>query len=646
MTFLLLALSVVEGAALLQDPAAELRRLSKEWEANPDAPKLNRVLYVEQIAALKTPEAADYLLKRLRTSRSWEINQAIARTLRTNGSRTAFLGLKEILERTTEDPETRRIALTSAAAWDNEESMDLVVRFARNAHPTNDLRVTAVGLLDRVPLERGADTWLKLLEESEPEILIPALRTLAPLRDPKVVERAAALLANEKMSEPIRAAAVGPLRAMGDVLHAKTLLAAPASYGGKLEEAMIEALGGFVDPEAIALLQKLALNSDRPQTRALCVRALGAGGRTASLSTLRKAIDDPQEWVREAAVEGIASMGTSEAWAALGEVAKMGTSRVHQAAIEMLGRAPADPAVEAALTALAGSKQADVRVAALLAIGQRATPPLLDVVAGLLDHGHWPTRAAAALALRSYRTRRSVDLLIARLAKEDGRLRWDIVSSLRALTGKSLGFTAEPWKEWWSRAADGFLFADGHSDLEGGGPGATRAYYGVPLLSKRIVFCIDSSTSMRNPISDAKSSSRLMEARRELAETLKSLGPDVFFNVIFFANEAEPWKKTLQQATPKNVSAAIHRSQEEQPDGNTNIYAALMAALADPQVDTVFLLSDGDPTRGRFTEPERILKEFGGINRTRRVMVHTIALGPNAFMKALAAQTDSRHVEK
>ena len=79
---------------------------------------------------------------------------------------------------------------------------------------------------------------------------------------------------------------------------------------------------------------------------------------------------------------------------------------------------------------------------------------------------------------------------------------------------------------------------------------------------------------------------------------------------------------------------------------------AMGSCLVDPQladaddVDSVVLLSDGSPSRGRYDRDFRILQEFPVANRFRRMAVNTVLVGTKGadrkFMQDLAAATGGR----
>ena len=624
---------------------AELDALKKRWADQRTAPLAERIETVRAIAGLKSEPAANYLHHGIFLhSRSVEIRRAIAEALADNGTPRAFRALAVIVRRSEERRVVRQAALASAAAWANDVGLEVVAPLARNRNPKNDLRDDAVALLGRFPIEETRRHWMKLLGEADVRVRIPALKALSPLKDEKVVAQAIKIYNDPKKPEKLRAAAVEAIRVMNDTRHVTILLQGAVAPGGALEKGLTEELSKVTDAKAVRLIARYAAKSARPQIRVVCMRALPHLKYADVLATLKKALSDPIEEVREAAVEGLPTVGTPEAVAAHRDFAQQGERRAHLAAIAMLGRLDAGDAGDLLMN-MAEDRSSAVRVTALLALGMMAPDGVLDLFARQLNHKHWPTRAATIRSLGFVPDKRSVALLLDRMDREEGRLRWDIALALSLLTGKMLGYTSEPWREWWARHRETFVFPKLAGQPDPAEAASTKAYYGVPLLSKRITFCIDASGSMSATTAD-RPISKLEAARRTLKQTLRSLGEDVMFNIVFFDEIAVPWKSKLQPADPRNVQRALDMARRVKPSGGTNIFGTLGVALADPGVDTIFLLSDGKAHTGRFTDPDRILREIAAINRTRRVVIHTISLGPSRFMKRLAEVTGGKYVER
>ena len=88
-----------------------------------------------------------------------------------------------------------------------------------------------------------------------------------------------------------------------------------------------------------------------------------------------------------------------------------------------------------------------------------------------------------------------------------------------------------------------------------------------------------------------------------------------------------PNTRRLVDAGPDGIKKALKWLDRLAPSGGTNSYTALKAGFERfPEVDTIYFLSDGKPSRGAITDPDRIAARVIEMNRRRRVRVHTIAL--------------------
>jgi len=90
--------------------------------------------------------------------------------------------------------------------------------------------------------------------------------------------------------------------------------------------------------------------------------------------------------------------------------------------------------------------------------------------------------------------------------------------------------------------------------------------------------------------------------------------------------------------------------EDQRPSGSTNIYDALLIAFSDPQVDTIYLLSDGEPTTGHITDTARMLEEIRRINLFRKVKINTIGFNlkgeAEELMRKLADENYGAFVAK
>ena len=79
--------------------------------------------------------------------------------------------------------------------------------------------------------------------------------------------------------------------------------------------------------------------------------------------------------------------------------------------------------------------------------------------------------------------------------------------------------------------------------------------------------------------------------------------------------------------------------------GGTNLYGSLEFAFEDPDVDTIFLLSDGEPSVGDVIDPQLIREVVAERNETRGVVINTIAIGADLeVLEWLAEDSGGTHV--
>jgi len=305
-----------------------------------------------------------------------------------------------------------------------------------------------------------------------------------------------------------------------------------------------------------------------------------------------------------------------------------------------------DPLVLAELIRLR-ARRGDEAVFALL--GQR------------LDDPNWPVRAAVIRELSRVPRRESIDLLVARLAKEDGRLRDDIAEALRALTGQNFLPEPDPWRIWWEKSRDAWRPPQQPTSGDEPAPGQEKGvvyFYGIRASSKRVVFCLDVSGSMNFPLDGqgGEGAPRIEKAKHELVQALTGLPDDARFTIVVYNTDVRTWKNSLQEASPRNKASARKFVEGLEPDGATNIFDALVTALEiaapparnrEPGADTIFFLTDGLPTHGRIIEPHQILDEITRRNRVLGVSIHTVGVSKEqgaGLLLNLARRNGGRYV--
>jgi len=208
-------------------------------------------------------------------------------------------------------------------------------------------------------------------------------------------------------------------------------------------------------------------------------------------------------------------------------------------------------------------------------------------------------------------------------------------AALIRLSGKNLGIDESEWKRlvgsWTPRS----------KPREGGvpkpPPKSEATFFGVTLPSGDLVFLIDVSRSMKDGY---KGRPLIQVVKEKVIELLSGFGPDRRFNVVFFSDGARAYRPKMVPATKTEVARAIRFIRKAKPRGNTNLEAGLRAAIADPKVSDIALLSDGLPNRGFVRLPGWVVSLLGD----RKVRIHTIGTKASAeFMKRVAELTGGRH---
>jgi hypothetical protein len=329
------------------------------------------------------------------------------------------------------------------------------------------------------------------------------------------------------------------------------------------------------------------------------------------------------------------------------------------------------------LLAAVGEKDPEVREAIVVGLGRglKQREDARAALAAAVEDPAWPVRLAAMRALALNPNVETVDLLVARMAREAGRMTFEVGHLLGGMTGQKFGADAEGWRHWWTENRTAHAtgvsklkpgpFAPGDPGTGERQRGAVR-YHGIDSWSRRILFVLDISGSMDEPGGRDPNKPRLDEAKTELLNTLRTLGGDATFSVFVFHDSVHKWKPGLVAATEKARAEATEWVKELGPSSWTNTFAALEEAIrvsaaggmdADygGGADTIFLLTDGSPTtpEGETAYPDgsretdRVLEAAREWNPAGRVTIHCIGVGDTIdrrFLERLAKENGGRCV--
>lgn len=324
-----------------------------------------------------------------------------------------------------------------------------------------------------------------------------------------------------------------------------------------------------------------------------------------------------------------------------------------------------------------------VRAVAADIFGATRDQEIVKSLIPLLDDPFLEVQLAATHALRQIGGHDVVEAFIERLPKMKGRLLDDVGDSLLWLTGEDFGASNVSWKAWWeSKGKDAEIRGIDRDEYdairEKSRNNTTGTYYGLRVISKFVTFIVDISGSMEEPYEvgsiklpggrkgkkgtgvaekENPSGSKTKEvlpkievARRELVRVLDGIPDGTQFNIIPFESSFTPWRPALVQMDDQVRSMSIEFVEQLKPRGMTNVFDTLVSALEDPEVNTIYFLSDGSPTMGKITEPQGILSEIKALNADRKVKIHTIGfhLDPGAaqLMRRLAEENHGDFVER
>jgi len=322
--------------------------------------------------------------------------------------------------------------------------------------------------------------------------------------------------------------------------------------------------------------------------------------------------------------------------------------------LDALGRAGSDSAV-AVLLKLTRVKDEGLRAVVMGSLGFARNRPaaIAGVAAGLADR-HPYVRAAALRALERLvrsgaRDRSMIGGLIEHIARETQyRLRVGSLELLVELSGQNMGFEVTDWRKWWNHEREGFDFLAVGERKHTFVTTRDLSYFGIEIASKRIAFLLDVSNSMLSPARGKKAReqklSKLDVMKRELAGVVEKLPADAAINILIFDKRIRFWEKQLARLTPSTRKKALGYVEGLTTGGGTNIYDTIELAFRDSLVDTIYLLTDGQATTGRFKDGPGMVRGLRELNRGRGITLHSIAFGRECeWMREAAADNGGQY---
>lgn len=393
-----------------------------------------------------------------------------------------------------------------------------------------------------------------------------------------------------------------------------------------------------------------------------CLTALADSRSPKFHKQLLERLADPVSDLRSSAARILGEFGDPQAFGPLMELMERDADiAVVRACIVSLGQlSTSESQWRRQLKLLARDRRAQVRNAALEQLIELGGTGVEDLVEEAFGHGQWSTRLIALDYYEAERTREATGRIIGRMPDESGFMLGRFAEALWRLTGEPHRSDAKRWGRWWKDKGDEFepLSAEDLALREAAEERrrlsqSTKAktFFGVKLESRRMIFIIDISGSMDELLlprrGEERGEPRMAVARRELASFLAGLDNGTLFNVIVFSSEAGLWRSAgAVSSNPETRGAAVDFVTSLRAFGGTNLYGALELAFEDTDIDTIVLLSDGEPSMGRETAPYMIRRRVSEWNANRGAVIHTIAVGSSlAVLEDLATDTGGTYVE-
>ena len=462
-----------------------------------------------------------------------------------------------------------------------------------------------------------------------------------------------------------------------------------------VRDAVFELIAEQNDPRMLEALSKQVGHRD-PFVAATVAELLGRCRSGDGRRALEKALGHRHPWVALESIWALEALGEAESADALAKAFKRRREyRVKGDALIALARIDPEQAAEHVQDAL-DDKQPAVRIAGLVALRLvdqvRAVEAAVAVIgADALDRKErgWEPRLlfAALETLYLWEQRagqpelavRAIEACLTRLDREEGLPQHKLGLALEDLTGaEGIADDALAWRGWWDARKDGFTPQDKQLDRDalvdepglpqgvapagpsrpvtGDDPGAkTRVrFHGIPVHSKRMIFAQDISGGMNNPLDkdEGDEPTKMAFSKAELERVLNALGEDVGVNVVFFATEYyRPAEQLVPLGANRERLIAFVREQETpnwrkeelKHASRSNLFDALSFMLQDPEIDTVYFLSEGGPNSGRFTDHDRFMTHLARLNVYQRVQVHTLQVTSSKtlskFLRRLARLT-------
>ncbi|MCR9245827.1 MAG: HEAT repeat domain-containing protein [bacterium] len=451
------------------------------------------------------------------------------------------------------------------------------------------------------------------------------------------LERARTLLADRREAQVtegsricVEANSVEAVEHLLEVMHQKRRRSRVHLSPGHYRDIAWEGLKKITDHYARRRVEEELKKGKNPRVRQWCAELLGIYGDRGFGATLEKALKSKEPYIVWCAARALGQLKYDGANKKLSFLTHHKDERVRANAIEALARIDSEQFLTFFLVAVREDKDGGVRCALLGAAPEICPDRVEEFSTSSLSDADWRPRMQAVQNLGQIKTKTAVDSLL--LALRDGRpiVAARAISELQQLTGQPIQ-QPDVWVKWWQDNRETFGFPEKRGSKSKKSVG-TVAYNGVPVDSDHIAFLIDKSFRMKDDLT-SKGMSKEEAAVAELQRVLEILEDKLVFNVFNYDTELVPFKKKPVKLGSKTRRRVIAFASAESDGREKDIWQALDTVVADPTLDTIYLLSSGEPDTGLYVHWNRVTRHLKDLNRFHKVTVHSVAYTDNEWYR-------------
>lgn len=641
-----------------QAAQGEVERALAQWRQVADQAGAPRTRALAELArhddVRVTQELLDFLSKATDVGLRVQVLDALGQKPRPQ----AIAALMALVKGKDTPPAVRQAAAGAAARQGNRAIDDLIALAAADPDRVSDVvRDACRRGLAQSGEERAYRGLAPLALRGRGVEQLAVLRLLVGAKDIKAVTQVRLRLLQDS-DDLLRATAWRQLAAEGHPKAASALADVVERIGsapdGQAQAEVLHGLAQGVPPAAYEDFLALAVHPSRPAQTALAANAAGYAKDAALVRWLVGSAFDRADLEERRVVLAIVSRADQAALEPVLPKLRAGMQKPTRDSVELaLAALPAlqqDPQWAADIQRLLDAADDRLRTIGLSLMLELDLGSAVELALAQVGQKSWELRSVAYRYLTRFRDLGSIPALIERYGKEDGRLQQELSDALFAHTGTRC-WSREEWDAWWRKNRQGHALPAAEtvaaaSKKKPSGGGSTASYFGIPLVSKRCIFLIDTSGSMNAKIGTDKKRTRLDEVKKQLHDAVAKLPDDQWFNIYFYAGSPSPMWSDLRQAAGAEREEVLERIKKTGiGPGGTNIFDSVERAFGNVEVDTIYLLSDGEPSAGRITEPMLIAEQVRRWNYGRQVVVHCISVGTNSkMMERLARESGGEYV--